>query len=164
MLAKVDRRGYRTKIGILITGFLGVQLLLWVMFALTTARRGSALPVELTGGVISILVGILFLAGLSRSNVGGLELFVLVASQFSGLVACFTALYYAVGTSHNFSMPLSHGDALYLAIGTLSTAGTGSVVATSQLARAIQSAQMVLDLGLVVFAVGLIIGRFVSRT
>lgn len=45
----------------------------------------------------------------------------------------------------------------------LTTAGTGNIVAKSEVARAIQIAQMILDLILVVFAVTLVLAAVSSR-
>lgn len=64
-----------------------------------------------------------------------------------------------LGSTSNFSIYLSRLDAVYFAVGTLTTAGTGNISATSDLARGLQTIQMALDLVLVVFAVGLILPR-----
>ncbi len=47
-------------------------------------------------------------------------------------------------------------------MGTLSTAGTGSLVPVSQLARGLQTLQMLLDLGFVLVAVTLVVGRLAT--
>ena len=61
------------------------------------------------------------------------------------LVCVFADLYYSIGTTRNFSMPLSHLDAIMVAVGTLSTAGTGDVAPKSELARGLLTTQMSLD-------------------
>ena len=53
-------------------------------------------------------------------------------------------------------------DAIYFAIGTLTTAGTGNISATSETARGIQTMQMILGLVLITFAVTIVIGRLSS--
>jgi hypothetical protein len=67
----------------------------------------------------------------------------------------FTVTYFAIGTATNFSQPLTRLDALYVAIGNLSTAGTGSIYPTSEGARAWVMSQYIADgillIGLVSF-------------
>jgi hypothetical protein len=79
---------------------------------------------------------------------------------FALLLEIFSALYWAYGTKKNFSFPLSHLDAFYFALGTLTTAGTGNIVAISETSRWIQAAQLGLDLLLVVFIVALVMARY----
>ena len=65
----------------------------------------------------------------------------------------FSVIYWTYGTSGNFSSRLTHLDAIYFTMGTLSTAGTGNIVSVSQLARGLQTLQMLLDLGFLLVAV-----------
>lgn len=71
----------------------------------------------------------------------------------------FSAFYWSSGTRVNFNIQLSHLDAIYFALGTLSTAGTGNIFATSELARGVQALQMVFDIVLLVFIAGLAVTR-----
>ena len=84
---------------------------------------------------------------------------VLVVYVFSQLLQAFAWLYWNYGTRSNFNRPLSHLDSLYFALGTLTTAGTGNLSATSDTARAIQTAQMFADLGLVLFALAIVFAK-----
>lgn len=77
-------------------------------------------------------------------------------------VCMFSLIYWTYGTSHNFSTKLTHLDAIYFTIGTLSTAGTGSIVPVSELARGLQTLQMLLDLGFLLVAVTLVVGRLAA--
>jgi len=77
-------------------------------------------------------------------------------------VSMFSLIYWTYGTSHNFSTQLTHLDAIYFTIGTLSTAGTGNVVPVSELARGLQTLQMLLDLGFLLVAVTLVVGRLAT--
>lgn len=83
---------------------------------------------------------------------------------FTGLtlVINFAYLYWTHGTVHDFSQPLSHTDALYFALGTLSTAGTGTISATSETSRGLVSLQMAVDILLLVVAVGMAISRLAA--
>lgn len=72
----------------------------------------------------------------------------------------FSLLYWNYGTSRNFDHSLTHLDAIYFTLGTLTTAGTGNINATSDVARGIQLAQMTMDLALLVFAITLLMARW----
>ena len=77
-------------------------------------------------------------------------------------VSMFSVIYWTYGTSANFSSRLTHLDAIYFTMGTLSTAGTGNIVPVSQLARGLQTLQMLLDLGFLLVAVTLVVGRLAA--
>jgi Ion channel len=82
---------------------------------------------------------------------------------FALLVGNFSILYWNYGTTGNFTEHLTRLDAVYFAIGTLTTAGTGNVSAVSQLARGLQALQMALDIGFLVFVVALAVAEIFSR-
>ena len=70
---------------------------------------------------------------------------------------------YLIGTSKNFSTPLTHIDALYFDLTTFSTVGYGDITAKSQLARVLVSAQLTLDILLLVVVIGLFVSRLASN-
>jgi hypothetical protein len=74
----------------------------------------------------------------------------------------FMASYWSCGGGRNFNIHLTRLDAVYFAIGTLSTAGTGNIVATSELARALQALQMALDMTFLLIAIALVVTRLGS--
>jgi hypothetical protein len=78
---------------------------------------------------------------------------------FALLLEIFTDLYWSYGTIKNFSIPLSHLDALYFTLGTLTT-GTGNISAISETSRRIQTAQMGIDFLLIGFIVALLLARY----
>ena len=82
---------------------------------------------------------------------------------FALLVGNFSILYWSYGTTGNFTEHLTRLDAIYFAIGTLTTAGTGNISAVSQLARGLQALQMALDIGFIVFVVALAVAEIFSR-
>jgi hypothetical protein len=86
-----------------------------------------------------------------------------ILAIFLALGQLFSLLYWRYGTSSNFNLQLTHLDAIYFMLGTLTTAGTGNIVAISESARAIQSVQMCLDLGLTVVGLGIFVSRLFSR-
>jgi hypothetical protein len=82
-----------------------------------------------------------------------------LAYGFAVLLETFTLVYWSHGTSRDFSIPLSHFDAFYFALGTLAT-GTGNVSAISEASRRIQTTQMVIDLVFIGFIVALLLARY----
>jgi hypothetical protein len=79
---------------------------------------------------------------------------------FALLLELFSSEYWSYGTTRNFTRPLSHLDAFYFALGTLTTAGTGNISATSETSRGIQALQMGLDLIFIGFVVTLVVTRY----
>jgi len=97
-----------------------------------------------------------------KKNVGLWTLGALFINAFLVLIGGFSFLYWSYGSTVNFTVSLSRLDAVYFTLGTLTTAGTGNISATSEASRYIQSLQMFLDLALMVFAAGLLIAQFTS--
>jgi hypothetical protein len=77
----------------------------------------------------------------------------------SARIGAFAWIYWDSGSTQNFSIKLSHLDAIYFALGTLTT-GSGNIFATTEYARGVQTIQLVLDLALMGFAAGVVFGRF----
>jgi hypothetical protein len=82
-----------------------------------------------------------------------------VALASSQLVVNFSYLYWSHGSVANFTKSLSHLDAIYFTIGTLTTSGTGNIAAVSETTRGFQALQNLLDVGLVLLAIGLFVAR-----
>jgi hypothetical protein len=78
------------------------------------------------------------------------------------LILLFSIIYLHYGTAKYFNMPLTHLDAVYFTVGTLSTAGTGNISATSELIRGIQTVQFIVDLIYTLIAVALVLARITS--
>jgi hypothetical protein len=78
------------------------------------------------------------------------------------VIGNFAYMYWNAGTAHNFTQPLTKLDAVYFSVGTLSTAGTGTISATSQVARGMQLAEICLGMALVLFGVGVVLVRFMG--
>jgi hypothetical protein len=96
----------------------------------------------------------------SRSFTRAFGAFVLAMSL---LVALFSTIYYTHGTTRNWSKPLSHIDAVYVTVGTLTTAGTSGVAAESRFAHGVLTSQMVLDLVVITGAFSILIGTYLAR-
>jgi voltage-gated potassium channel len=86
-----------------------------------------------------------------------------VVYVFLLIVESFADLYWIMGTTANFSVELSRWGAIYFALGTLTTAGTGTIAPTSDFARALVSGQMLLDLGFVTYVLGIAVARWGER-
>jgi hypothetical protein len=75
----------------------------------------------------------------------------------------FSFLYWSRGTRVNFSLPLSHLDAVYFTVGTLATAGTGNISATSEWSRGVQTAQMFVNMAFVLFGLAFLVSRLATK-
>jgi hypothetical protein len=64
----------------------------------------------------------------------------------SVIISQFALFYYASGTANNWSKELRRSDALLIALGTLTTAGTDGVTAKSEYARRLLIVQMTVDI------------------
>jgi hypothetical protein len=152
-------RALLVTIGLILVGFLGT----WIWYFVGRERG----PITSTGVIILIVwVALILLAVVldlvteSRATPTGLlrTAFYFLLT-FLSLTFFFTEMYWSYGTSRNSNHPLSHLDALYFMVGTLTTAGTGNLNAISETARAIQLAQLVLDFVLIVVALSLFVLR-----
>lgn len=105
------------------------------------------------------LFGVVQLVRAARSERLGVLVmaFIVVVSMILGN---FAQIYWGYGTDGNFNEHITRFRAVYFAIGTLSTAGTGNIVAISTAAQATQMAQQVVDLLLLAFGVGALVARF----
>jgi len=80
----------------------------------------------------------------------------------SVLVYTFATLYYEWGLRINWGRSLSHVDALFIALGTLTTAGTGELHASSELARCLVLIRMVVDILMFTGIMAVVTGRIAS--
>jgi predicted transcriptional regulator len=88
----------------------------------------------------------------------------LVSAAAGGVLAVLSAFAYAYWLLSglrpgSFNLRLSHVDAVYFALGTFTTTGTGRFVAQSSLAELLVCGQVVLGRGFVVILVGLLVPR-----
>lgn len=145
--------------------FLGTWYILWFpihlwfwQFALTGRAPAPASYIEGAVWQIALPVGWLIWSCFHRFRPVITAL--VVAFLFSLLLQLFSYIYWSYGTPRNFGTSLSHLDSFYFALGTLTTAGTGSISAISETARGIQALQMGLDLAIVGFTVALVLARY----
>lgn len=137
-------------------------------YALHSTRTPSSVfdfiafsPATAAAGVVDCAFIIVAIISTARSTTRArLGIFLSYAVAMS--VIFFAGLCWDEGTRENFTHPLTKRDARYVAIGTLSTSGTGSIAATSETTRAILTAQMTFDFALAAIAVSVIVTRFMA--
>jgi hypothetical protein len=142
--------------------------LAWGFYILASPRRaGVGLTVV---GSLWIAANAVELTRYARRAPRVLPALLVLAWLFSSLIAVFSYLYWSNGGGANFTCggaspicSLTKSEAVYVAIGTLSTAGTGTIAPVSGTARAVQTVQMMLDLSLVAFTLAAVLARYVNR-
>lgn len=145
----------------LLVGLTASQAVVWTYFWATQSRRGA----EATWLAVTAAVYIFQAVQLGkRARQAPLwRTAALLLATLSIIVGTFATAYYGL-RGYAFNEPLTHIDALYVAVGTLSTAGSGSVSAASQTARGFQTVEMIVGMVTVLFAVGAFVSRFASDT
>lgn len=133
---------------------------MWWAFSATRVRVPSS-PVYVIWYVATAVALIICVVGFRDRPLYTLAIAVLLG--FIVLTDLFSVLYWQYGSQVNFNIPLSHLDAVYFTLGTLSTAGTGNIVAISETSRAIQSLQMGVDFGFILLATGILVSRLASE-
>jgi hypothetical protein len=150
-----ERTRFRSLEIVLVQGVIWMNLFGFARGTFTGAR--AVIPF-----VISIVLITHVLTSVTKFG-SMLDIAVMLLCGFSSLLATFSTLYWNYGIAGNFTERLTRLDAIYFSVGTLSTAGTGNISAVSQVARGLQTMQMILDVGFVVFAVSLAIAAISSR-
>ncbi|MGH3397714.1 MAG: ion channel [Streptosporangiaceae bacterium] len=138
-----------------------------LIFGFLRQPQGASFNFWLIGGFAAVSAASIVFIVAKYMNVVRSPLGIYFDLAFSLLtfVSMFSVIYWTYGTAGNFSTRLTrltHLDAIYFTMGTLSTAGTGSLVPVSQLARGLQTLQMLLDLGFLLVAVTLVMGRLAA--
>jgi hypothetical protein len=112
--------------------WLSITWVSWLPFHRQTATAWLALPAAVL--VLSVFsLQTLVLA--RRHTAPPIGVAVMLSGLLSSCLGLFAGLYWSIGTRANFTHSLTRLDAIYFAVGTLSTAGTGTISATSQTAR-----------------------------
>jgi hypothetical protein len=142
--------------------FYGVLLYDWVWYAFLVGANQD--PKEVIGVFAVVLVALW--SGF-HSVLSGEQALAVIARRVAGLAGyvlwSFSTLYFELGTHGFVGAPLSRVDAAYFALGTFSTAGTGSIAPLSQGARALVAVQYAVDVLFVAGVLGILIGRLSSR-
>jgi hypothetical protein len=151
-LSPDERRIVVRRSGLRIATTAVVVVALFVLLPLPD-RSGARAVTLLLGGLLLFLIT---LGRQLRSIVAAEhpELRAIEALSAATLLLVFVFAYVYVSVSHarpeSFSEPLSHVDAVYFVLTTISTVGFGDIAARSQAARLLVTGQIVLDLLLIV--------------
>jgi hypothetical protein len=149
-----------------------VQGIMWTLFLRVRSRSEIGLPIHPPFPWIPyqiayflvfymVIICIQLTVTWTRQRLAAMQSIVmLLLWTFSSIIVLFSALYWSMGTTENFNVELSHSDAIYFSLGTLTTAGTGGIWPTSELARGFVSTQMVSDLVFIGWAVSAVVTRW----
>lgn len=119
----------------------------WLFWLLPEHQGNSLGPSTVT--IIFIIIALILFLGFSflrRRSFSPAPAIALVTAIVSLVLQEFTFTYYNIGTDANFSKALSRLDALYVALGNMTTAGTGNIYPISEEARAWVSGQYFADI------------------
>jgi hypothetical protein len=142
---------------VIVAGLLCIQIPLWVRF-LTENKRIPLDALNTAGYCSDVFMVILAIFVFVALRANAWIIFGIFATAVIALVGTFAWIYWINGTRQNFGISLSHLDAVYFVLGTLTT-GTGNISAITELSRAIQTAQIVCDFALLVFGAGVVVSR-----
>ena len=141
----------------------------WVGSAVST---NVTLPLSLlvaTGGVIFAIIAMIHAAARTRgfheaARLGLLLLYAFVAIDF--VVFGFANVYFATSQRAQASFsegPISKATSVYMAVGTLTTSGLGSVTADTDHARLIVMSQMIVDFLVIATTVALVASAMAAK-
>ena len=146
---------------LLITRSIQIIFLFWIFLGISQGESVNMIIV--IGGIYFAISGTAaIVAKYTGLFTGVTPIYLDVVYYLTAFTILFMAGYWNCGGAHNFNIHLTRLDAAYFTIGTLSTAGTGNIVATSELARALQAWQMALDMVFLLVAVALVMTRLGS--
>ena len=149
--SELDRRARRREIIVAAITVAGAWLLLFGLYYLipfTDMTSGQAVVRLVLGIVIFIAVFAWQLNRVMSADLPGLRAAQALGGAIPLFLVAFAAGYLSLSNSaaSHFSEPLNHTGALYLVVTIFSTVGFGDITPESDLARAIVSIQMILDL------------------
>ena len=142
------------------------QGFIWASFLLSTKRTWTVQFAVIAAGSLVVVLFLTYLTVWRAIN----ERLSLVALGSSAAIVLSSVLfnaslfYYSTGTRANWNMRLSHLDAFFVAVGTLTTGGASGIIPLSETARSIMLCQMVADFVVVTFVIGAMVQRLSART
>jgi hypothetical protein len=131
-------------------------------FCLHGREKTDTAATWISVGTSAFLIMLVAIRAATERKMTPAALLVDLIVTFAAFVGSFAYLYYDEGTGRAFSQDLSRLDAVYFAVGTVSTAGTGNINALSEGARATQLAEMLLAMVLVIVAGGFVLVRYMA--
>jgi hypothetical protein len=152
----------RWVIGIGVLRALGTTTALVVLYYVLPLDHLKNVPVVLTAAVVILgAVVSLQLRAVVKSRHPALRAIEALAATVPLFLLLFASAYFTMANSNpaNFSAhPLTRSDTLYFTVTVFSTVGFGDITATSQSARLVVTAQMIVDL----LVLGLVVRTFVA--
>ena len=119
------------------------------------------LPLNVIVGSVITLITVVVTYISNIEKIESIVLFlVLILNATLLLIGDFSYFYWNIGLNHNWSIPLSHLDAIYVAVGVLTTAGANGINAISEPAKSYLLLQNIIDFSLFTTLFGLTIRRF----
>ncbi len=112
---------------------------------------------------VAVLVAYTVLIATRSRTVPLLFLAMRVLATSLWLVLLFTIVYWNIGTAKNFGQSMTHLDATYFTVGTLTTAGTGTISPQSQSARLLVTVQYAVDLVFLAVVLSVFAGRLAAE-
>jgi hypothetical protein len=144
-------------------GFLlGMNAVAWALF-LSSSRKGIIQGSYIWVILLAFLALALGFSMASQRRFVGIQAIAIILLTFSFILVVFSSIYYSSGGAANFSQPLSRFDAFYVALGNLSTVGSGSIYPITEKARALVSIQYGVDILLVTGLISYILFRLSRR-
>jgi hypothetical protein len=139
-----------------------VALVVWIPFFLPGDRRGAPLiiPILWVSGLVGLTLGTILLSQVQLTTARDLATNA-VAIVFL-LLATYSVTYFTYGTRRDWSTRLSHVDALSVALGTFTTAGTGDIHPRSEFARTLVVSQMAVDILVATVMAAFVFSRLTS--
>jgi hypothetical protein len=133
------------------------QVALWYGFAKTSP--GHATPTVLIAfGLFTLLFMLLW--AITVFPIGSfLMALAATALGISNLIVSFATWYLSAGTRVNWNIRLSHTDALLVALGTFTTAGTNGITAETEYARRLITIQMAIGVVATIVLFGLLVSK-----
>src|SRR5262249_46596857 len=140
------------------------QFLIWFEFfsvAPDTSEFGPRLVAQAVLGVVSALLVAGGVILWSRSLVW------MVLASFNAvalLIGQFSIWYLGRGGSDDWNIPLTRLDALLVALGTFTTAGTSGITPRSEYARGLVTTQLAVGVFAAIVVFGLLVARLAARS
>jgi hypothetical protein len=134
-------------------------IVLWGLFFLLDEQGTSAVWILPIFASFTVAFAYLVVRYGRNKDVSGWVVGIIAVLTVLSLIGNFAFAYFLDGASGNWSIPLSHLDAILVSVGTLTTAGTGDVQPHTELARGLVTAQMALDVVVVTVVAGVVVWR-----
>jgi voltage-gated potassium channel len=125
-----------------------VLMVVYYLLPLDHSARWAAIT-TLVIGLAALIVLVAFqVRAVSASPFPGLRALEALATSVPLFLLLFASTYMVMAsiTASSFSQPMTHSNALYFTVTVFATVGFGDITATSQAARLVVTAQMIIDL------------------